>query len=318
MTVICGMTRLLRRLTNWTPVRTTRNWAKHAVVPRSEGQSLYDVSRFFIREIRENRLNVRCAAVTYNFLMAIPPSLLFLFSLVPYLPLRNVQDTILSTLRLIIPSTNTYISISTVVVDFMNNERGDILSFGILLTLFFSSNGMMGLLHSFERSVPVYIKRSNLHKRWTAIKLTVMMLMVMILTIAALIIQSQALNELILKIFDNTAVIRIVSIAIVILVMLLTISAIYTYGPKLSHKLPFISPGSVFATIFCVLTTGVFFFLVNNFINYNKVYGSIGSLMAFMVWVWLNILVILLGYELNVSILLAKTALNKNAPDERL
>ena len=89
------------------------------------------------------------------------------------------------------------------------------------------------------------------------------------------------------------------------------ISLIYTYGPSLVHKFSFVSPGSVFATVLSVITTVVFFFLVNNFINYNKVYGSIGTLMAFMVWVWLNTMVILLGFELNVSILLGKFSNNE-------
>jgi membrane protein len=285
-----------------------RNWAKGVSIPGSGHMSLYDVSRFFFKEVKNNKLNTRCASVTYNFLMAIPPTLLFLFSLVPYLPLRNVQDTILATVRLVSPNNNAYINISTVIIDFMSKEQTGLLSFGILLTIFYSSNGMMGLIRSFEKATPIYIQRSGIRKRWTAIKLTFLLICVAILSIAALIIQTEALNELILSVFDNTIVVRILSVAIVSFVILVAISVVYTYGPALKHKMNFFSPGAVFATILSILVTAVFYFLVNNFINYNKVYGSIGTLMAFMVWLWLNTMVILLGYELNVSIIMAKNA----------
>jgi membrane protein len=311
------MTILQRIVDQWTPVRAVRVRSKRIIVPGTDGLSLYEVVKFFFQGIRNSRLNVSCAAVTYNFLMAIPPTLIFVFSLVPYLPLKDAQNTILSVLRLITPNNTAYINISTIIVDFMNNEQEGLLSFGVLLTIFFSSNGMMGLIRNFEKSLPFYVKRSPLRQRWTAIKLTLMLIGVGIVSLAVLAIQSQALNNLILRIFDNTAVVRIISLVIVVLIIFCAISVIYTYGPSLNEKFDFVSPGSVFATILSVLTTGVFYFLVNNFISYSKVYGSIGSIMAFMVWLWLNTMVILLGYELNVSIMLAQTS-KKDVPESQI
>lgn len=311
------MTVLQRYVTQSKPVRAVRDRARSITVPGTEGLSLYEVTKFFLQGIRNSRLNVSCAAVTYNFLMAIPPSLLFLFSLVPYLPLKNVQDTILTVLRYITPNKNAYENISGIIIDFMNNTQEGVLSFGLLLTIFFSSNGMMGLIRNFEKSLPFYVKRSGLRKRWTAIKLTFMLMGVVILTLAALIIQSQGLNDILLRIFDNTIVIRVLSLLIIALLIFCSISVVYTYGPSLNDRFDFVSPGSVFATILCILTTAVFYFLVKNFINYSKIYGSIGSIMAFMVWLWLNVMVILLGYELNVSIMLAQTSKN-NVPEAQV
>ncbi len=305
------MTKLQSVILNWAPVRLFRSWTRRTIIPGADGMSIHEVSKFFIMELKSNRLNVSCAAVTYNFLMAIPPTLLFLFSLVPYFPLTDVQTTILVTLRMVTPNERAYSSAARIITDFMNNERGDVLSFGILLTIFFSSNGMMGLIRNFERSLPIYIKRSGIKKRWTAIKLTLMLISVAIISLAVFIIQTQALNDLILSVFNNTIAIRLISLVLVVLIVFCTISVIYTYGPSLSHRSKFISPGSVFATILSVLVTTVFFFLVNHFIHYNKVYGSIGTIMAFMAWMWLNTMVILIGYELNVSILLARHSNNK-------
>jgi len=219
---------------------------------------------------------------------------------------------------MIAPNQSLYNSFSEVVVDIMNNQHKDVLSFGILLTLFFSSNGMMGLMRSFDRSLPMYVKRSGLSRRWTAIKLTFMLICLAIISLAAFIIQTEAVNGLILKIFNNVIVTKIVSIVILIALIFCTISLIYTYGPSLSRRFRFVSAGSVFATLMSIIATIVFFFLVNHFINYNKVYGSIGTLIAFMVWVWLNTLVILIGYELNVSIILGKISDEEDEKKERL
>lgn len=289
-------------------VQIGERWVRSHSFPGVEGISIYEVGRFFAREMRENKLQMRAAAVTYNFLLAIPPFLLFLSSLVPFFRLDNVEETLLNTIQLVTPNQALYENISEIVLDFMNNQRGEILSFGLLMTLYVSSNGIVALLQSFERVLPVYVKRTGIGRRWSAIKLTVMLSFILLITLATLILQAQALNAYLLMIFNNTVVIRLVSIAIVIGLILVGVSSIYTYGPRLSSKMKFVSPGSVMATFLIVLTSVVFFFLVNNFIQYNRVYGSLGTLMAFMVWIWLNTFVILIGYELNISILLAKNA----------
>ena len=139
-----------------------------------------------------------------------------------------------------------------------------------------------------------------------------MVLGVIIAGLGVLIFQSADLNPLIRKTFHSVAAVKTVSFIILTVLVFVTISMIYTYGPSLNHKFRFFSAGSVFATIVLVIATSVFFYAVNNFINYNKVYGSIGTLIAFMVWVWLNTIIILLGYELNVSILLGKLSEQEN------
>ena len=280
--------------------------AHNIILPGLNGASLYEVGKFFIREMRTLKLQERAAAVTYNFLMAMPPTFLFLFSLVPYLPLKNVEGTILNTVKLIAPNNRIYNSVHGVLVDFMTTQHHDVLSYGIVLVIFFSSNGMMGLMRSFDKSLTLYVKRTALQRRWTAIKLTAMLIGVSIITLAVLIIQSKSLNSIVIKTFKHIVAAKILSFVILILVVFIAISLIYTYGPSLSRRFRFVSAGSVFATLASITATSIFFFLVNHFINYNKVYGSIGSLIAFMVWVWLNTIIILLGYELNVSILLGK------------
>jgi membrane protein len=310
------MTRLESLIINSVPVKLLTNWTKKVRVPGSDGLSLFEIGRFFFTEMRNTKLNERCAAVTYNFLMAIPPTMLFFFSLVPYLPLKGVQKTILETLKMIIPNDKIYSNVRRMIVDFMNHQHGDILSIGILFTLFYSSNGIMGLIRSFEKShLSMYIERSGFKKRWVAIKLTVLLMGLVLLSIIALILQRNDLNILLRNLFGTVVLIKTLSLIIVLLMMFCTIAIIYKYGPSYKEQVKFVSVGAVFATVVSIISTFVFFFLVNNFINYNKVYGSIGTLMAFMGWMWLNTLIILIGYELNVSILQGKIS-RENAVKE--
>lgn len=298
------MTKLEKLILESKPVTVIFNIAKKIKLPGREQLSLYEIGSFFFKELGNNKLFESCAAVTYNFVMALPPTLLVLFSLIPYLHLQNAQDTILNTLRFVTLDQDLHESLRGVILDFMNNQRGEVLSSGILLTLFFSSNGVMGLLRSFERKhLSVYIEKSELAQRWKAIRLTLFLLFVAILSIVVLILQTQFVDEVLLMIFENVIIVRILSVVVVVMIIFTFISIIYRYGPSLHQRAKFFSPGAIFATISSVVTSAVFFFLANNFIHYNKVYGSIGTLMAFMVWIWLNTLVILIGYDLNVSVL---------------
>jgi membrane protein len=110
--------------------------------------------------------------------------------------------------------------------------------------------------------------------------------------------------------------VKVLTLLIIVAMIFLVICMVYTYGPSLTQRFPFLSAGAVMATFVCILLSTVFFFLVKNVIHYNKVYGSIGTLMAFMVWIFLNTQVILLGYELNVSILLTRLARTARPPGQ--
>lgn len=287
-------------------IQNILNLCKRIVLPGFEGVSIYDAGRFFIENMNNMNLSDRCAAVTYNFLTALGPTLLFLFALIPYLPLNNVETTILATLKLIIPNKETYNSISSVIQDFLHKEQRSLLSFSLLLTLFFSSNGMMALMRYFDREQKVYVARNAFQRRWAAIKLTIMLIGVVLLSIVAIIIQSETINELLLRLFGNLIVVKISSLLFLFFIIFCAISFIYIYGPSLSHRFKFVSAGAVFASVICVASSGIFFYAVNHFINYSKVYGSIGTLIAFFVWLSINTRIIMLGYDLNVSILMGK------------
>ena len=172
------------------PIRYLFRWAHGVILPGVNGASLYEVGKFFFRELKTIKLQERAAAVTYNFLMAMPPTFLFLFSLLPYLPFNNVDKTIFNILKIITPNHNIYVNVRTVLADFMAKQHASVLSYGIILVLFFSSNGVMGLMRCFDKSLSLYKTRNGLQRRWTAIKLTIVLIGVSIITIAVLVVQS--------------------------------------------------------------------------------------------------------------------------------
>jgi len=293
------------------PVRHLIRRANRIMIPGMKGLSLYYAAKFFLHAMNIQKLIERTSAVTYNFLMALPPSFLFMFSLVPYLSRHNMEQNILSLIRLMIHNEKTCQGVCSVVTDFMEKQHYDILSFGVIMMLFFSSNGIMGLMRSFDKSQTLYRRRTGMQRRWTAIKLTVMLIGVSMIVFSLFIIQSPMLTTWALKTFHSIVLLKMMSFLFFILIVFVAISTIYTYGPSLKHRFRFASAGSLYATIASIIVTSVFYFLVTNFIHYNRVYGSIGILIAFMVLVWLNTAIILIGYELNVNLLLAKLAREK-------
>lgn len=294
------------KLVQSAPARKIKTWAQKTILPGFQGVSLYEAGSFFLQNMNNVNLNDRCAAVTYNFLTALPPTLLFLFTLIPYLPLQNVQITILTTLKLMIPNEATYKGVSSVINDFLNKEQRSILSFSLLLSLFYSSNGVIGLMRYFDKDHKVYVVRTAIQRRWAAIKLTVMLIGVVLASIAVFIIQSETLNSWLQQLFGSAFLIRLSSMLLLSFIIYSAIACVYIYGPSLTHRFTFISAGAVFATFTCIASSAIFFYAVNHFLNYNKVYGSIGTLIAAFVWLSMNTRFIMLGYDLNVSILMGR------------
>jgi len=285
-------------------------------IPGAQGANVYEIGAAFFRSIKNIRLAERAAAISFNFLMAIPPSLIFLVSLVPFLPLETAQDTILSSIRLLSPNPRLFATVESIITDFMNNKRRELLSFGFLFTIFLSSNGVMGILRSFDRDSPGHIRRTGMVRRWKAIRLTLGLMLVFLISIALIIIQTSLLDRYLVDLVGSTMIIKLFSWITLVGIIYITICILYKYGPSLEHRFRFFSTGAFIATILFIVITYGFFFIANHFINYNKVYGSIGTLLMFMAWMFITGLVILIGYEINLAILLHTGKILPEAPPE--
>lgn len=278
------------------------NYLKKIPFPGGKGATLYDILHVFYSSFNDLKLPERAAAISFNFLMSIPPSLIFLFSLVPFLPLASVQETIIDSIRIIAPNKSFFDTASSFVIDFMNTKRRDLLSVGFLISIYFSSNGIMGLLRSFDRDSPALIERTAWSRRLKSITLTLWIALLFLISISLLIVQTSVFDVLIENWYINSNIIKLLSWLTIVTIIHVIFSIIYKFGPSVDYRFGFFNVGATLATLFFILATYIFFYITSNFLEYNKIYGSIGTLMMMMAWMFLSGMIILIGYEINLSI----------------
>ena len=290
-------------------------------MPGFEGVSLYDSLNFFRKQIFQSRFATRANAVSFSFLMALPPLLLFFFTLIPYLPLPEVKilSVLNDMLKLVAPGEKMQKSISKIISDFITHKKTVLLSFSVLLTIFYSSNGMMALMKSFEKQLPGFKPRAGYKQRLLAIILTFLLILSLIITLLFMLIQAWLAKGLDLDFLTNSWALKSFAYFIIVGMCFLIVSILYRYGPSTHDRIRFISPGAIIATLLIVLLTFLFFYVVNNLINYNKIYGSIGTLIIFLLWINFMAQILLIGFELNVSIIVnRKSRLQKKLNNEVL
>ena len=315
------MTKLERIIITSAPVAFILNKSKHWYLPGFEGVPLYDVTRFFYRQIKTVGLTERASAIAYNFIMAIPPSFLFLFTLIPNLPFIKKRE-ILKQLSLIIKDIIPAEGYNKTIINFIKVTFFDtpvigLLSFGLLLALFFASNAMMGLMRSFNKNYIGFEKRKGLHNRWIALRLTTLIFGLVLGCLVILITQGAVLKWFGLKSAFWLDLIGYVRWLVIIVLIFYSIAFIYKYAPAVQKKWSLVSPGTILATFLCILASLGFSYFVNNFGRYNALYGSIGSIIVLMALIFINSLVLLIGFELNVSIKSLRAIAEKRDAEEK-
>ncbi|MFN8243821.1 MAG: YihY/virulence factor BrkB family protein [Ferruginibacter sp.] len=300
------MTRFERILITKTPLAFILRKSKHWHLPGFEGVPLYDVIVFFYRQIKTVGLTERASAIAYNFIMAIPPSFLFLFTLIPQLPFFK-KGEILKQLTLLIKDIIPAEGYNKNIISFISNTFFktpvySLLSFGLLLALFFASNAMMGLMRSFNKNYIGFQKRKGLHNRWIAIRLTMLIFGLVLGCLILLITQGAVLKWFGVKSQSWRLVISYFRWFFILALVFYSIAFIYKYAPAVHKRWKLVSPGSILATFMCIMATLGFSAFVNNFGRYNVLYGSIGTVIVLMALIYINSLVLLIGFELNVSI----------------
>jgi len=284
-------------------MKELNEWRKTRELPKVEGFTIKQLLKAFVQQVRRTSLVERAAAISFNVFMAIPPTLIFVFTLIPYLPISTkFIHALYGLIRDVVPGTQNNKVIIDFLQDFITRPRNGLLSFGLFLALFFSSNAMMGILRSFDKNYEGFYKRKGIQRRRTALKLTMIVFVLVFCCLLLLIAQHSFLKWLGLKSSPVVTVIKNVRWVIIILLVFYFTSAIYYYGPALRKRWSFVNPGSIFATTLTIVATFLVSFWATHFSNYNKLYGSIGAVFILMSLIYVNALVVLLGFELNVTI----------------
>lgn len=277
-------------------------------LPFFEGLSLYDVTTFFFKGIYEGAVSTRAGSISFSFFMALFPAIIFLFTLIPYVPIDGFQKQIFETLQEIMPP-NSYELAESTINDVVNIKRGDLLWLTLITTLVFATNGTLSLISNFSITFHKIEFKGFWQQYLSAVILTLGLSVLAMISIALVSIGESAYVWLVEKGYLGENFVWLVKMSrtvVLIFTILLAISLLFNFGPIKGKQWRFISAGSVLATSLVIISSLAFGYYVNNFAQYNKLYGSIGTLLVIMLWIYINAIGLIIGFELNASIAGAK------------
>lgn len=279
--------------------------AKKISLPFFDGVPLYDVALFFWRSIVDGSITTRASAIAFSFFIAFFPGIIFLFTLIPYIPVPNFQNELLLLIEQIVPI-STYETIDETVTDIITQPRSGLLSFGFLLALIFSTNGIASMMSAFDATIHSIYRRTWLSQRLAA---TVLLFILLILLTVAIVLLTGGQNFI--EYLDNKDILQdrftvylftVSKWIITVSLFFFAYSFLYYMAPAKKAKWRFISAGGTVATLLSIITLYAFTYYINNFSQYNKLYGSIGTLLIILLLMYVMSLILLIGFELNASI----------------
>jgi membrane protein len=235
--------------------------------------------------------------------MALFPFALFILNLIPYIPIEDFQVDFINFIAQNVPP-NTFEAINKIIMDILNNSYKGLLSTGFILSIFLMTNGVNAILGGFEMSEHITLTRGYFKQYLISLALSLILSLILLITVAAIIVFEVFIQKIKIQNFfsDNISLIEWGRYAFVVLMILITTSILYKYGTKETAKIRFISTGAIFTTVLIIFSSYIFGIYVEKFARYNELYGSIGTLLVLMFYIWINCMVLLLGFELNAAI----------------
>jgi len=273
--------------------------------PGFRGMSFLQVLQFFGKGIKHGSITIRASSIAYKFFIALIPAILFLLCFIPYIPIDGFQNTLIDFLRNVFPP-NIYIYIDDAIIEVVTKQRPDLLSVGFFMALFFSVNGMNSVMHSFNESYHKTDNRSQLVQY-----LISFMLVIILALLAIIIIASVNLTENVLQTMLEEGLIqkkitfyllKYGKWIVILFFMFTSISLTYFFAPSHRKKFKEILPGSILASILSVFVSLGLNYFISNVARFNEFFGSIGTLIVTLLWIYYNSIILLLGFEFNISI----------------
>jgi membrane protein len=278
-------------------------FGKSIKLPYSEGLTLYHLSELYITGVVKGDLSYRAGAIAFSFFMSLFPFLLFLLNLIPFIPVQGLREDFLEFVADNVPP-NTYDAIAPIITDITGTSYSSLLSTGILLAILLMSNGMNAVLSGFQSSMHITIKRTYFRQYALAIGLSLLFALLLIVTITAILVLEYIIHLLKDNGFltDDVYLLELGRYLFLVLMILTGTSILFKFAAKETRNAAFFSYGSVFSTVLFIITSYLFGIYVVRFSKYNELYGSIGTLLVLMLYIWINCFILLLGFELNALI----------------
>ncbi len=291
--------------------RISRGWEKKTrkiILPGMDGLTAYDLWVIYSGGIIEGTFSTRASAIAFSFFMAIFPFLIFILNLIPFISfIDDFQIEFLIFMDSSLPPT-TYELFEEIFLDIANNPRGGLLSLTFVLSIFLMTNGINAIFTGFEFSYHTHVNRSIVRQYFVAVGVSIIMALLLLLTVILGVYLTYAVDDLtsLGLLFDNVFTAQLVTYSVFILLVYFAVATLYYFGTREGRLSRFFSVGALFTTLLIILTTFLFGIYINNFSSYNELYGSIGALLVLMVYIWLNSNILLLGFELNASLIKLK------------
>lgn len=261
-----------------------------------------------MEQVRKDDITERAGAMAFSFTVAMFPLLLFLLNMIPYIGIffPNVTtQNILLFVGEIIPET-IYQEAETTIMDIVSKPRQSLLSIGFFLALFLATNGVVSMMNAFNA---VYRTKEN-RNFWKTRVIAISIVVVLVLSLCGAVVIMIFGGSVLYKISEWEIVssnlyyymLTIFRFLVLLSVFLFATAYIFRFAPAVHDKWKFFSTGSLTAGILITLGFYLFSFYLNNFATYNKLYGSIGAMIAVMLWLFITSLIILVSFEINVSL----------------
>ena len=286
-----------------------KNLLQKIIIPGFDGVSLYEILRFFVKGIMKGAITMRGASVAFNFFLALFPTIIFIFTIIPYLPIANFDETVFALLKDVLPD-STYNSVYETVKEILTRPQSGLLSIGFVLALYFSTSGINSMIDAFNQTNHSIETRSFIKQQLVSIALVLIISVLTLLGVALMIGGEFLVNTLKANEWINSGfqifMLQFLRWFFMVIIFFFTISFLYYLGPSRRQQFRFISAGSTLSTILIIILSVAFNYYIENFSSYNALYGSIGTLIIVMMWIYYVSIVILIGFELNASISVAK------------
>ena len=299
------MKKVFQNIFRFVGIQQIIDWSRHHSLPGLNGVPVYDVVKFTVFEMKRDSILIRAKSVAFSFLVSIFPCIIVIFTLIPFIPLPSFQTTLMNIISSIIPL-EAYDLVQNTIKDIINHQNGGLLSISLLLAGFYSARGVLGLMNSFDKALPNFRKRTGLNKYGIALKITFMLFILLVASMLLILAGQNSIHYILRKLnYENASSFYLVSVLkwiIIIMLFYSGISTIYYYGPATHKRWKFFNAGSTIAAFLCLIISLLLSSFINHFGNYNRLYGSIGTLIVLMIWIFYNSLILLVGFELNASI----------------
>lgn len=284
-------------------IRGLVRFSKKIKLPGLGAFSLYHLLDIYGTGILNGSFSPRASSIAYSFFLALFPFLLFLLNMIPYIPVEGFQTRFLIFIEALLPPQTTQF-FYPVIADIAVNPRSGLISFVFFLSIFLSTNGVNAIFSAFENSFHVTINRTFFRQYFVALAVAIFVALLLLTSVGVILYGEYIIRDLQSRAYIKNDVfwIQFFQFLVFVIMIYVVIATLYYFGTKEGKSSRFFSIGAVTTTVLFMLTTYFFGVYINNFSNYNELYGSIGALLILMLYIWINANLLLLGFELNISI----------------